>query len=103
MSRKAIQSSALSGAVLSPVILTASELAGLRHAHALFGELRGLLCDAIVPALGGSGHPINARLYDLIQEVTFHSGNFGYRHWRGAEERARDQWLKGREVSHVAG
>ncbi|MFK3973744.1 hypothetical protein ACI2KS_23815 [Pseudomonas sp. NPDC087358] len=102
MTRQAIRKSTITGDVLSPVTLTASELGGLRHAHELFGELRGLLCEAIVPALGGASHPINARLYDLLSEVVFHSGNFGYRHWRDAEQKAGEQWRKGREVSYVS-
>lgn len=101
MTRPLTRKNAVSGEVLSPVTLTAHELAGLRQAHALYAELRSLVCEAIVPALGGASHPINARLYDLLSEVVFHSGNFGYRHWRGAEERAAGAWLKGREVSHV--
>ena len=102
MSRKSIQSATPSCEVLSPVVLTPHELAGLRHAHALYGELRNLLSGAIVPALGGSSHPINARLYDLLSEVVAHSGNFCYRHWRNAEDKANDQLMKGREVSHVS-
>lgn len=102
MTRKTAQADALSGDLLAPVTLTAHELASLRHASDLFREIRCLISDAIVPALGGSSHPINIRLNDLLSEVTLHSGNFCYRHWKCSEERAREQWMKGREVSHVS-
>lgn len=88
--------------LLQPAILSAHELAGLREAQALFGELRSVLFEAIMPAIGGSRHHMSTRIYDLCNEITLNSRNFMSGHWRDAESIANAKLINGREVTHVS-
>lgn len=74
-------------AMADPVTITPQELASFDRARRSYMELRGLLLEAVAPALGGARHPVNARIYDLLQEVHAFSGGFLARH-RAEMERA---------------
>lgn len=84
------------GSVIGPVSLSTSELIGLRNARALFDELRLLLTDAVLPAIGGARHPVSTRLTTLLGEIHLHSAGFLAQHWREA-----DRFAEAREVANV--
>jgi hypothetical protein len=84
------------GSVIGPVSLSTSELIGLRNARAMFDELRSLLTDAVLPAIGGAHHPVSVRLTTLLGEVHLHSAGFLAQHWREA-----DRFAEAKEVTNV--
>ena len=84
------------GSVIGPVLLSTSELIGLRNARAMFDELRLLLTDAVLPAIGGARHPVSIRLTTLLSEVHLHSAGFLVQHWREA-----DRFAEAKEVANV--
>lgn len=84
------------GSVIGPVSLSTSELIGLRNARAMFDELRLLLADAVLPAIGGARHPVSVRLTTLLGEIHLHSAGFLAQHWREA-----DRFAEAKEVANV--
>lgn len=86
----------VSGSVIDPVSLSASELIGLRNARAMFDELRSLLSDAVLPAIGGARHPVSVRLTTLLGEIHLQSAGFLAQHWREA-----DRFAEAKEVANV--
>lgn len=84
------------GSVIDPVSISTSELIGLRNARAMFDELRLLLTEAVLPAIGGAHHPVSVRLTTLLGEVHLHSAGFLAQHWREA-----DRFTEAKEVANV--
>ena len=84
------------GSVIGPVLLSTSDLIGLRNARVMFDELRSLLTDAVLPAIGGARHPVSVRLTTLLSEVHLHSAGFLAQHWREA-----DRFAEAKEVANV--
>lgn len=80
-----VMNTTLSGQIIDPVIISASELTNLRHARQMFDELRDLLSSAVIPAIGGMHHPVSARVHTLLGEVHLRSGGFLASYWREAE------------------
>jgi len=86
----------VNGSLIGPVTLSGSELIGLRNAREMFDELRSLLTDAVLPAMGGARHPVSVRLTTLLGEVHLHSAGFLAQHWREA-----DRFAEAKEVANV--
>lgn len=76
---------AVSGQIIDPVVISASELANLRQARAMFDELRDVLSNAVIPAIGGRYHSVSVRVETLLGEIHLRSGGFLACHWREAE------------------
>lgn len=80
-----VMNTAISGQIIDPVVISASELKSLRHAREMFDELSDLLTKAVIPAVGGIHHPVSVRVYTLLEEVRLRSGGFLASYWREAE------------------
>ena len=76
---------AISGQIIDPVVISANELNSLRQAREMFDELRDLLTNAVIPAIGGIYHPVGGRVYELLSQVNLRSGGFLASYWREAE------------------
>ena len=92
-----VRNTAISGQIIDPVVISASELTGLRHAREMFDELRDVLTNAVIPAIGGIHHPVSVRVHTLLGEVHLRSGGFLASYWREAE-----RFASAKEVSHVS-
>lgn len=75
---------AVSGQIIDPVVISSAELESLRQAREMFDELRDLLSNAVIPAIGGQYHPVSVRVHTLLGEVHLRSGGFLANHWREA-------------------
>ena len=73
------------GQIINPVVISANELNSLRQAREMFDELRDLLTNAVIPAIGGIYHPVGGRVYELLSQVNLRSGGFLASYWREAE------------------
>lgn len=80
-----VASVAVVGKIIDPVVISAGELNSLRQAREMFDELRDLLTNAVIPAIGGMYHPVGGRVYALLSEVHLRSGGFLSGYWREAE------------------
>ena len=89
------------GVVISTATLTPNEQRGMRHARALFDELRTIYNQAIAPSLGGSGRPINIRMRDLMAEIHLHSHGFMANHWKTDQEIEDAKPINHREIFNV--
>lgn len=76
---------ALESEVSQGITLTADEVRSFNHARKIYDELRCVLFDAVMPAIGGRHHPVSVRLYDLLQELHLHSGGMLARHRQAME------------------
>lgn len=90
-----------SGVVISTSALTPGEQRGMRHARALFDELRTIYIQAIAPSLGGSSRPINIRMLDLMGEIHLHSHGFMANHWKTDQEIEDAKPINHREIFNV--
>lgn len=82
---------ALESEVSQGITLTAEEVRSFNHARKIYDELRGVLFDAVMPAIGGSHHPVSVRLYDLMQELHLHSGGMLARHRQAMERMDKER------------
>lgn len=73
------QASGAEGVLLKTVTLSPEQVRSFHDAQKCFDELERLLLEAIVPALGGRGHPVTFEMNDLIEQVRFGTGMFCYR------------------------
>ncbi|MFG9943699.1 hypothetical protein ACG3RN_24455 [Pseudomonas aeruginosa] len=80
------------GEVMERVELSRNEFDLFNHARSDMTQLRALLMDSVVPALGGGGHPVVTEIHDLIERIILCTGNFLYRYNQqiGAAYRERD-------------
>ncbi|TBU71252.1 hypothetical protein [Phytopseudomonas daroniae] len=76
---------ALEAELAEGITLTREEVHHFNHARDIYDELRRALFDAVMPAIGGSHHPVSVRLYDLLQEFHLHSGGMVARHRQAME------------------
>lgn len=90
---KEVTSAAVSGQVIDPVVISASELASLPQSREMFDELRDLLSNAVIPAIGGRYHSVSVRVETLLGEIHLRSGGFLARHWRESERFAMGKGL----------
>lgn len=68
------------GLLVERVELSREDFDLFNHARKDFEALRSLLMDAVIPALGGDGHPVVSEIRALFERITFHTGNFLYRY-----------------------
>ncbi|ENQ7722337.1 TPA: hypothetical protein ACXNR4_000029 [Pseudomonas aeruginosa] len=80
------------GDLVERVELSRHDIELFNHARDDMRQLRALLMESVVPALGGRGHPVVTEIHDLIERVFLHSGNFlyAYNQQIGAAYRERD-------------
>ncbi len=76
---------AISGQIIDPVVISAGELENLRQAREMFDELRDVLSNAVIPALGDRYHSVSVRIETLLAEVHLRSRGFLACYWREAE------------------
>lgn len=69
-----------SGQVVDRVELTRHEFDLFNHARKDFKDLQNLLMEAVIPALGGQGHPVVSEIHALFERVRWNTGNFLYRY-----------------------
>ncbi|CDF86359.1 hypothetical protein PKB_5046 [Pseudomonas knackmussii B13] len=74
------------------VELTRHEFDLFNHARQDFNDLHVLLMEAVIPALGGGGHPVVSEIHDLFERVILHTGNFLFKYSQqiGQAYRERD-------------
>lgn len=79
------------GEVMERVELSRNEFDLFNHARSDMTQLRALLMDSVVPALGGRA-PVVTEIHDLIERIILCTGNFLYRYNQqiGAAYRERD-------------
>lgn len=70
----------LPGLLVERVELSRHDFDLFNYARQDFETLQRLLMDAVIPALGGGGHPVVSEIHDLFERITLHTGNFLYRY-----------------------
>lgn len=63
------------GELLGSITLSAREVASFNRARERLDCLVDLLNRAVIPALGGSNHPVAHEILGLAEQVRVHSGN----------------------------
>ncbi|WP_296218661.1 hypothetical protein [Pseudomonas sp. UBA2684] len=76
------------------ITLTREEVHHFNHARELYEELRRVLFDAVMPAIGGGHHPVSQRLYDLLQEFHLHSGGMLAKHRQAMERMDQEKEIR---------
>ena len=80
------------GHLMERVELTRHEFDLFNHARQDFNDLHVLLMEAVIPALGGGGHPVVSEIHDLFERVILYTGNFLFKYSQqiGQAYRERD-------------
>ncbi|WP_296271753.1 hypothetical protein [Pseudomonas sp. UBA6323] len=66
---------AAEGQLIGSITLSAHEVFGFTQARDRLDRLQDLLSKSVIPALGGSSHPVAHEITGLIEQVRVHSGN----------------------------
>lgn len=70
----------IQGELLREVSLSPEDMARMNEARAKFKELRFILLNQVIPALGGWDNPIATEIEARIETITLGSDNFLWSH-----------------------